>query len=331
MQISHFYKNKRTGHWVKTIFFICLPCLVFQLSAQPRVTLVGTGGPELTSDRQGESTLIEANGQGLLFDAGRGTLDGLYHSGIAPQLVTKVFLTHLHSDHIEGLPGLWITPWFLLARKTQLEVWGPVGTKQMMDGMRTMFAHDLENRSNPTFKREYLDIVVHEIGEGLVYDQDSIRVSAICVEHADGDPAFAYYIQTGKANILLTGDCTYGDSLAKLGGPLDLLVCNVAAGTAALEATERLKPVFAKLMLPEQAAKLFNSTKPRLAVYSHIVKKGLPGNAGDRIVIDRTKKAGYAGPLLMGTDHLQIILNKKITINYPTTMLSDFDGPDSHF
>lgn len=324
-------ENNSCCRRLKLMFIFLLSSLILHLSAQPRITLVGTGGPELTPERQGESTLIEANGQSLLFDAGRGTLDGLYRSGIAPQQVTKVFLTHLHSDHIEGLSGLWITPWFLLARKTPLEVWGPIGTKQMIEGMRTMYAHDLEKRSNPTFKLEYLNIIVHEIAEGPVYNLDSISVSAIRVEHADGEPAFAYRIQTAQATILLTGDCTYSTSLAAVVGPLDLLICNVAAGTPALETTERLRPVFSKLMQPEQAALLFNQTKPRLAVYSHIVKKGLPGNKGDRIVINRTRKAGYTGPLLMGTDHLQIVLDKKITINYPTNMLPDFDGPDAHF
>ena len=55
------------------------------LAAQTRVVLVGTGGPELTPERAGEATLVEANGQRLLFDAGRGVLDGLYRSGIPPQ------------------------------------------------------------------------------------------------------------------------------------------------------------------------------------------------------------------------------------------------------
>ncbi len=73
--------------------------------AQTAVVLVGTGGPELTAERQGEATLVETHGQMLLFDAGRGVLDGLYRSRVRPQEVTRVFLTHLHSDHIEGLPG----------------------------------------------------------------------------------------------------------------------------------------------------------------------------------------------------------------------------------
>src|ERR1700678_1180587 len=71
------------------------------LAAQTRVVLVGTGGPELTPERAGEATLVEANGQSLLFDAGRGVLDGLYQSRVRPQEVARVFLTHLYGDHTE--------------------------------------------------------------------------------------------------------------------------------------------------------------------------------------------------------------------------------------
>ena len=323
---------RRPAIW-RRMGFVAAAWLVLTagLAAQTRVVLVGTGGPELTPERAGEATLIEANGQSLLFDAGRGVLDGLYRSGIAPQQVTHVFLTHLHSDHIEGLPGLWITPWFLLGRTARLEVWGPPGSQQMIDGMRAMFAHDLQQRPNAKAKRESLDISVHEIKPGLVYDQAGIRVSAITVEHADGNPAFAYRIDTGDSAILLTGDCTYAGELTRLAGRLDLVVSNVAAGTEAMENEAWMQPVLAKLMRPEQAAKLFDETKPRLAVYSHIVKKGLPGNAGDREIVRRTRMAGYKGPLLMGTDQVQIVLGKPVRIEPMVKPTADFDMPGAKF
>jgi ribonuclease Z len=300
--------------------------------AQTTVVLVGTGGPELTPSREGEATLVQAHGQMLLFDAGRGVLDGLYRSRVRPQDVTRVFLTHLHSDHIEGLPGLWMTPWFLLGRTAKLEVWGPVGTKQMVDGMRAMFAHDVEHRPNAVAKREGLDVLVHEVNAGVAYDEGGVRVTAIPVEHADGDPAFAYRVDTGDAKILLTGDCTYSGELASLAGPFDLVVSNVAAGSRAMEEMAWIQPVLAKLMRPEQAAKLFEQTKPRLAVYSHIVKKGLAGAAGDREILQRTRAAGYAGPLRMGTDHMRIVLGTTIQVEpAPRQALPDLDGPDARF
>jgi ribonuclease Z len=312
-----------------------------------RITLVGTGGPELTPERQGEATLIEVNEQKLLFDAGRGVLDGLYESRVRPQDVTRVFLTHLHSDHIEGLPGLWITPWFLLGRAEPLDVWGPAGTAAMIDGMRAMYAHDLAARPNAALSTDGLHVTVHEIQAGVVFERDGVRVTAIPVEHADGDPAFGYRVETKQGTVLLTGDCTYGDALARKAGPVDVTISNVAAATRALAATARVKPVLAKLMSPEQAAELFRQTKPRLAVYSHIVKKGLPGAAGDTEIVRRTRASGYGGPLMMGMDHTVIVLggtgnntgdktrdkirSRTIHIEHPAGRPPDFDGPSAHF
>ncbi len=310
---------------------LVLACAGGVVSAQMRVILVGTGGPELTAERQGESTLIEAQGQELLFDAGRGALDGLYESRVRPQTVTRVFLTHLHNDHIEGLAGLWMTPWFLLGRKEPLDVWGPAGTAAMVDGMRTMYAHDMAARPNAALSADGLRVTVHEIGAGTVYERGGVRVIAIPVEHADGDPAFGYRVETKQGTVLLTGDCVYGGELARQAGPVDVVVSNVAAATEELAETARVRPVLAKLMSPEQAAQLFEQTKPLLAVYSHIVKKGLPGAAGDAEIMRRTRMAGYGGPLLMGTDHTAIVVGAKIRIEHPAGRPPDFDGPDAHF
>ena len=293
------------------------------------VTLVGTGGPEMTPERQGESTLIEAGGQSLLFDAGRGTLDGLYRSHVLPQAVTRIFLTHLHSDHIAGLPDLWMTPWFLLRRSAKLEVWGPPGTQAMIDGMRAMYAHDLDHRSDSVFKREDLDIAVHEIAAGPVYAHDGVTLTAVAVDHKDGNPAFGYRIQAGGRAVFLTGDCTFTPELVAAAKSVDVLVSNVVATTPAFAA--RYKPVLAKLMLPEQAAALFAATKPRLAVYSHIVKKGLPGAAGDRVILERTRAAGYVGPLIVAADHTRIRIGKAIVVEPVNGPLPDLDSPEAKF
>ena len=72
-----------------------------------RVVLLGTqGGPTFNAQRLGISTLVLAGSERLLFDAGRGTTTGMTRVGIKPADVTKVFLTHLHSDHVISLPEL---------------------------------------------------------------------------------------------------------------------------------------------------------------------------------------------------------------------------------
>src|SRR5438132_373509 len=74
------------------------------------VTLLGTGGPEPTPTRFGPATLVQAGGLNLLFDAGRGVTVRLYQLGIpSGKGIDAVFLTHYHSDHVSGLPDLWMT------------------------------------------------------------------------------------------------------------------------------------------------------------------------------------------------------------------------------
>ena len=74
-----------------------------------RVVLLGTaGGPTIQAQRQGISTLVLAGPEKLLFDCGRGETTSMARLSINASTVTKVFLTHLHSDHVISLPELWL-------------------------------------------------------------------------------------------------------------------------------------------------------------------------------------------------------------------------------
>ncbi len=73
-----------------------------------RVTLLGTGTPRPAIDRMGPATLVEAGDEKLLFDVGRGTTIRLVEAGVEPSSMTGVFITHFHSDHLVGLPDLWL-------------------------------------------------------------------------------------------------------------------------------------------------------------------------------------------------------------------------------
>jgi ribonuclease Z len=113
-----------------------------------RVTLLGTAsGPRAFVDKAGISTLVEAGGERLLFDAGRGSMQRMVQAGFPMNAVTKLFLTHLHSDHIIGVPDLMLSPWAAAPeRKVPLEVWGPDGTREMMRHLEAAFAFDIHMR-----------------------------------------------------------------------------------------------------------------------------------------------------------------------------------------
>jgi ribonuclease Z len=100
-----------------------------------------------------------------------------------------------------------------------------------------------------------------------------------------------------------------------------------------MEATDSIKPILSKLLTPEQAAQLFQSAHPGLAVFSHIVKKDLPGRTGDQVILRRTRAAGYSGPLRMGLDGMRITIGARILVHpaQPRSGLPDFDGPGSKY
>ncbi|MNK05223.1 Ribonuclease Z [compost metagenome] len=316
------------------VFGVCNAVAAPEADGRMKVTLVGTGGPEISPTRFGYATLVEAGGQKLLFDAGRGVVQRLYESRVNPKDVTKVFLTHLHNDHIEGLPTLWITPWFLLAREQTLSIWGPEGTTEMIAGMRAMFS-DVKKRGgvNGFNKIEYMNIAVTELKEGVVYEQGKLKVTAFRVSHGDGDPAFGYKIEFGARKLVLSGDTIYSQKVVEAARGADLLVHNVVGFSdvwmARPGAEKHRASVAGKLASPDQVARVFKESAPRLAAISHIVKKDLSGASGDQFIVQQVRKNGYAGPLLMGEDRTVIDISDagiKIIPPQPTDDLPDLDN-----
>jgi ribonuclease Z len=142
-----------------------------------RVILLGTaGGPTINAERAGISTLVLAGPEKLLFDCGRGLTTSLARLSINPSTVTKVFLTHLHSDHIVSLPELYLFPWASSGRKVPFQVWGPEGTGAMMNHLQEAFAFDIHIRRDVDehFAGRNQSIAT-DIGQGVVREANGIK------------------------------------------------------------------------------------------------------------------------------------------------------------
>lgn len=311
---------------MKSIALACglmLSAMVAPASAeQPtiKVTLLGTGGPEYFPDRQGIATLVQANGRNLLFDAGRGVNQRLYESRVNPKDISHIFLTHLHNDHYEGLPELWMTPWFLLGRDHGFELFGPEGSEEMVNGMRMMYGHDLEKRVNKFNLIENLEIDVHGLTDGVVFEEEGVKVTAFPVEHSDGNPAYGFRVDYGGHSVVLSGDTTYNENVAKYSANADVIVHNVIAFSDRLSQRPEMQGVLAKLTTTEQAAKVFSEAKPKMAVYSHIVTKDIDAKAVPELVVARTRAAGYSGPLTMGKDRMVISIGDSVDVAEPQSL-----------
>jgi ribonuclease Z len=279
-----------------------------------RVTLLGTGAPPPVLNRFGPSTLVEAGQQKFIFDAGRGAMQRLHQLGIPFADISGIFLTHHHSDHVVGFPDLWLTGWIGRPwgkRNVPLPVWGPEGTKEMMEYLPKAFAVDIRVRSH-NYPVEGIKLLPTEITEGPVFDQDGVKVTAFKVDHfAEKLPAYGYRIDYRGRSAVLSGDTTFNENLIEHARGADLLVHEVTAvsGNAA-ENAQQLKRISANHTTPEQAAVVFSRAQPKLAVYNHLL---LFGAAKAEDLIPATRK-NYAGPLLVGEDLMQIEIGEKIEV-----------------
>lgn len=277
-----------------------------------RVTLLGSGAPPPVLDRFGPSTLVEAGKEKFVFDAGRGAMQRLYQLGIPFADITGVFLTHHHSDHVVGFVDLWLTgwigrPWGM--RKTPLRVWGPDGTKQMMEHLPKAFHVDIRVRSHH-YPPEGVKLEADGINEGMVYDRNGVRIFAFEVDHGGEElPAFGYRINYRGHSAVLSGDTTFNENLIRHATGTDLLVHEVtAAAGAAAENKEQLKRIGSNHTTPDQAGIVFSRVQPKLAVYNHLL---LFGGAKAEDLIPATR-ANYSGPLVVGEDLMAIDIGESV-------------------
>jgi len=279
-----------------------------------RVTLVGTGSPVLSAARSGPSILVEAGGQTLLFDAGRGAAQHLDQLGVAPGRITAVFLTHLHSDHVVGLPDLWLSGWILSRRAVPWELIGPAGTAVMAQHLAEAYAFDIDIRireggQNPSGGR----LAARDVGPGVVYEREGVKVTAFLVDHGIVAPALGYRIEYGGRSVVLSGDTRFSrDLIAKARGT-DLLVHEVAIAPVDVSPSAPYYRAFAHHTTPEQAAEVFTDARPRLAVFSHIV---VFGTSEEAEILSRTRHA-YSGPLLLGQDLMSISVGDTLATPHP--------------
>jgi ribonuclease Z len=303
-------------------------------ATEMRVTLLGTGTPTPRLSSFSASTLVEAGSERLIFDLGRGSSIRLFQKKIPLGSITAHFITHLHSDHIVGLPDMWLsgwigTPW--ASRKTPMVIFGPKGTVAMTENLTKAFSEDIRIRTDDEgLPPDGVAFEAHDIEPGLVYDRNGVKVTAIEVSHGEKiKPSFGYVVEFDGKRIVLSGDTKPDARVVKAAEGADLLIHEVAVIEPELSKSyPSYRAIEDHHTSPEDAGKIFSSAKPKLAVYSHIVFATLKPvqDVPEEALIARTRTS-YQGPLIVGhdlmsfviSDHVEAFAPEGVAIKPPTT------------
>lgn len=288
-----------------------------------RVTLLGTGDPIPRPDRFGPATLVQVAGQDLLFDVGRGAATRLVQMGVSLSGLDATFLTHFHHDHLIGLDDVWMTGWIpppFGRRSEPMEVWGPVGTANLLSNLEEAFVLNTSTRiPDELLPPEGIVLIAHEFDkDGVVYEKEGVVVTAFAVDHGDLiKPSYGYRVDYDGRAVVISGDTKFDRNLIKAAKGADLIVHEVAlASEELLASSEQFQRIVAHHTTPEEAGIVFAEIKPKLAVYTHFVILSGPTipEAPLSTLIPRTR-TNYDGPLVIGEDLMSFDIGDTISIS----------------
>jgi len=145
------------------------------------VIFLGTAGSVPTPTRGLPAVLIKRQNEQLMFDCGEGVQRQMVKAKLGFHKKTKIFISHMHGDHVLGLPGLFQTM-ALMDRQKKLEIYGPEGIKQFLECVRETLQFGL------TFPVE-----IHEIYDaGVVCEEKEYIVEAVKSNHMVPSLAYAF-------------------------------------------------------------------------------------------------------------------------------------------
>lgn len=293
------------------------------------VFMCGSGSPMPDPARAGPCVGVIAGSHAMVFDTGSGGARRLSRMGFPVGKLEKVYLTHLHSDHIDGLGELMLQAWVGGARSTPLPIAGPEGVGEIVSGFNTAYRIDSTYRTahhgaaiaNPAGFGGVAEVVATPDGPGrtqVIFDNDGFKLTVIAVNHKPVAPAFGYRIDYKDRSIVLSGDTVYSPDLVAAAAGVDVLF-HEALNPALLAdiknaAADKGQPNIAKVMgdivdyhaSPEDAARAATNAKARQLVLYHIVPP-LPSAMLDAAFIGDATKV-FSGPIKVAEDGLLVSL-----------------------
>jgi len=295
---------------------------VDQLPDGLHVGLCGAGSPFPDDHRSGPCTLVIAGKQQLVFDAGSGASRNIGKMGFNQGQIGAIFLTHFHSDHIDGLGELLLQRWVGGSNRSPVPVYGPTGVDNVLAGFMFAYGQDQHYRV-----AHHGDAVVPASGFGgvampfnlepdagkVIYERDGLQVIAFQVDHAPVHPAVGYRISYKGRVVVLSGDTKRSVAVEREARGADLLVHEalskplvaILQEAAAKAGRPNLQKVFGDIVdyhaTPEEAADTARAAQVGYLLLNHIVPT-LPPLPGMEKAFIGDAASHFAGPIRVGSD-----------------------------
>lgn len=283
-----------------------------------KITLLGTGIPNPSIKAFGTSTLIEAGGERVMIDCGRGAVIRMSQLGLPVGCVDTVILSHYHSDHYSGIFDLLMSgtipqPW--AGRNGPLKVFGPQGIEHLANGAWEAGKLDRDIRvADNEIDPETMRMIPHVYEEGVVFDRGGLKIIAIRVDHGDFiREAYGFRVEYAGHVFVHSHDTRYNENLIAQAQGADVFIHEVAAASAATLANyPKVKVAIDHHASPRDVGRVFAQTKPKLAMLTHLAL--LPP---DPVSIDDLLgelEEEYQGTVLIAEDLMTIRIGKGISI-----------------
>ncbi len=209
---------------VLAVFLFC----ALLVAQDTRVVLLGTGTPNPDPQRMGPSVAVISGERVYIVDCGPGVVRRAAAAGIRMDQLTRLFVTHFHSDHTAGYPDLIFTP-AVTGRREPFEAYGPPGLREMTGHIMKAWKQDMDIRLHglePSEPRGYV-VRAHDMKPGEVYRDDQVRVIAFQVNHGTWKHAYGYRFEAKDKVIVISGDTTASEKVVQAAKGCDILVHEV--------------------------------------------------------------------------------------------------------
>jgi len=274
------------------------------------VILLGTGSPLPSATRAGPATLVKAGGANLLVDCGRGVAMRLAAAGVAPQAISAVLLTHMHSDHICDLNDIITSHWVMSVAPTPLRLFGPKGAKALVDATLAMLAFDVKYRmDHHDDLNSAPDVEVTELAPGDTFTVGGCEISAHRTDHSPVFPTLGYRITAGGAVAALAGDTVPCPELDEMCKGADVYVQTVIRDDLIRRVpAKRLQDVLDYHSTVEQAGETAARAGVRTLMLTHYVPVLFPGQEEQWRALAR---AHFAGDIVLGDDLTSVTIGER--------------------